>query len=89
VTDVWVFMGDGARNPSAVFSSLAKAQIWIEVHKLSGLLTEYPVDIPVLDWAVAEGYFTPKSAEDWSTYRRETFTSGAQHHLHFVNGCAG
>ena len=49
---VWVFNGNRARFPSAVFSSRKKAEEWIEGHKLQGTLTEYPVDISVLEYVI-------------------------------------
>jgi hypothetical protein len=33
------------------------AERWIGDHGLTGMLTEYPLDMGVYDWAVAKGFF--------------------------------
>lgn len=85
-TSVWVFTGNGANFASAVFSTSAKAEEWILLHRLSGTLTEYPMDTGVYDWAITRGHFTPKK-----DYQREadfiaSFSSASQEHIHFVDG---
>jgi hypothetical protein len=47
--EIWVFNG-GGQFPAAVFSSREKAEVWIAERVLSGVLTKYPVDVPVYDW---------------------------------------
>nr|WP_225552773.1 hypothetical protein [Sphingobacterium bovistauri] len=42
---IYVFNGNNAAFPSAVFSSYKKAEKWIQLHQLSGTLTVYPLDI--------------------------------------------
>ncbi|WP_446697293.1 DUF7710 domain-containing protein [Streptosporangium sandarakinum] len=44
---VWVFLGDGARWPSGVFQTRERAESWIKVGELTGMLTEYPLDADV------------------------------------------
>ena len=39
---VWVFQGPRAQFASGVFSSQERAEEWIALHRLSGLLTRYP-----------------------------------------------
>lgn len=83
---VWVFVGDTARLPSAVFSTLERAQAWIARHRISGLVTQYPLDVPVIDWAVAQGVYSPKPGDEHDTWKIQTFTSAAQRHYHYVDG---
>jgi len=45
-SSVWVFCSEGGYYPSAVFSTRHLAEVWIQQHKLSGLLIEYDLDIP-------------------------------------------
>lgn len=85
---VWIFNGDGARFPSGVFSSRAAAARWVLQHGLTGLLTEYPLDNGVYDWAVQEGFFGPKREEQRSPQFIGGFTSARQQHVHFENGVA-
>jgi hypothetical protein len=51
---VWIFLGDRARWPSGVFSSRESAVRWVAGHCLTGVITEYPVDV-----GVATGTFRP------------------------------
>jgi hypothetical protein len=83
---VWVFVGAEARNPSAIFTTRSKAQTWIERNSLSGLLTEYPLDVPVIDWAIREHVYSPRPEDEEDPWIIATFTSAAQRHYHFVDG---
>jgi hypothetical protein len=58
---VWVFSGEGANLPAAVFTERDVAEAWILKHKVSGVLTEYPLNVCALDWAVERGYFKEKA----------------------------
>ncbi|MGE8242425.1 MAG: DUF7710 domain-containing protein [Sphingobacterium sp.] len=49
---IWGFHGEGGRFSSGVFTSIEKAEIWIARHKLSGVLTAYPIDEGLYDWAL-------------------------------------
>jgi hypothetical protein len=42
-----------------VFSTREAAERWIGEMGLTGLLTRYPLDVAVCDWAVAEDLFRP------------------------------
>ena len=39
---------------------LEKAVRWIEKYKISGILSKYPLDISIYDWAITQGLFKPK-----------------------------
>ena len=81
---VWVFKGQINPFPSAVFSAKELAFEWISKHKLSGTLTEYHLDQPVIDWAVEKGYFKPKAEANASQIAN--FSSASQEHFHFEDG---
>ena len=53
IPGIYIFNGENARLPSGAFSELARADEWIAAHRLSGLLTWYPLDAGVYDYAVA------------------------------------
>ena len=83
---VWVFVGAGARLPSGIFTTKEMAIQWVEKYKLTGVLTKYPVDESVYDWAVSSGYFTPKSDKQRTARFIGFFTTAIQEHYHFEDG---
>jgi len=84
--EVWIFHGINAQFASGVFSSKQKAEKWILDNKLSGILTWYPVDTGVYDWALLNGFFEIKKIEQESPSFIQKFTSGSQMHFHYENG---
>ena len=86
---VWIFSGAGSRFSSGVFTSLEAGKSWIESHRLSGVLTQYPLNVGVYDWAVASGWFRPEKPEHTSPDFIAKFTSASQEHFHFENGVLG
>ncbi len=83
---VYLFKADGAVFTSAVFSSFKIAQTWICENSLSGLLTEYPVNISTYDWAIKKGYFKVKNVIDISPVFMGSFVSAYQAQWHFKHG---
>ena len=83
---VWVFCAVGAMLPSGVFTELLVAEAWIKKHSLSGVLTEYPLDTGVYEWAIVKGYFSPKYPSHESAEFIGRFTSAYLSHSHFENG---
>lgn len=83
---IWVFVGDDANLPSAVFSSVAKAEKWIEGHKLSGILTAYPVDIGIYEWAITKGYYKACGERTSTPKFIGRFSSAHLPHFHYENG---
>jgi hypothetical protein len=79
---VRVFTGEEGRLPSAVFSTLEHAMQWIETNRCSGLLTSYPLDLPLYDWAMENGYLK----SELPSPRIESFTSAYREHYHFADG---
>ena len=84
---MWVFVGDGARLPSAVFDSLADAELWIGKELLSGMLTAYPVGFSVYDWAVSFGFYKPSPDRPKTPSQIGSFSSAHLEHYHYENGC--
>jgi hypothetical protein len=83
---VWVFNGAGAHFPAGVFTTRDRAEAWIAAHKLSGTLTEYPLDVGVYDWALARGVFRPHGDEQSSADFIQRFSSASQEHHHYDAG---
>lgn len=82
---IWIFIGVGGRFPSGVFSSKEQAEQKILESKLTGMLTKYPVDYFVVDWAIERGFFSLKS-DDSIEARRQVFSSASLEHYHYENG---
>lgn len=80
---VWIFHGAGGKFASGAFSSREKAEDWIEKHMLTGVLTQYPLDIGVYDWALKMNFFAPKKEEQKQAEFIQRFTSGSQSHYHY------
>lgn len=86
---VWAFHGINARFISGVFESKTLAEKWISEHKLTGVLTEYPLNFGAYDWAVSLGYFTPKKDEHKTPEYIGKFSSASQDHYHYTDGQEG
>ncbi|MES2460721.1 MAG: hypothetical protein V4671_09055, partial [Armatimonadota bacterium] len=48
--DVWVFQAAGATLPCGLFRTREKAETWLLLHRLSGLLSGYPLDTGLVVW---------------------------------------
>jgi hypothetical protein len=86
---VWVFNGHtkrGANFPSAVFRTIDHAEEWIQKNAISGLLTRYPIDMGVYEWAILEGFFKPEGADQISPSFIETFSFSGQEQYSYQNG---
>jgi len=83
---VWVFHGANGRFSSGVFSSVVKAEEWIRKNKLTGVLTEYPIDEGAYDWAVKNEFFEVKKIAQSEPQFIQNFTCASQDHYHFENG---
>lgn len=69
-----------------MFSSREVAVRWIAGHRLTGMITEYPVDVGVYDWALASGSFRPRKPQHSSAEFIGGFTTVVQEHEHFTDG---
>jgi hypothetical protein len=85
VETVWVFNGGGG-FPAAVFSTREKAEEWIASRRLSGILTEYPLDVSLYDWAITNGTFKPKRPEHSEPQFIGRFSSAHTDHYHYEDG---
>ena len=86
IDEVWVFNGANSQFPSGVFSSREHAEEWIKKHRLSGILTKYPIDISVYDWAIENGFLKLKDEENKSANFIQRFSSASQEHYHYEDG---
>lgn len=83
---VWVFHGADGRFASGIFVEKMAAERWISTNKLTGVLTEYPLNTGVYDWALQKGYFFPKTEEHTSSVFIGKFTTASQEHFHYEDG---
>ena len=83
---MWVFNGARSTFPAGVFSTLEHAEEWIRERGLSGVVTAYPLDVGVYDWALTNDYFAPKEDRQRLPAFIQTFTSSRQKHYHYVDG---
>jgi hypothetical protein len=88
MNSVWVFNGEGGTFPSGVFSARETAETWIARHRLSGCLTNYPVDLPLYEWAITNGHFTPKFPSHQNAEFIQRFSSAYLEHYHYEVGVA-
>ncbi len=71
-----------------MFSSFRTAEAWIEQHQLSGLLTAYPLDEGVYDWAMRNHRFRPSKPHHGSPDQVASFDSAYLAHVHYEDGQA-
>lgn len=83
---VWVFNGDDGRFAGGVFTTLEPAEAWIAERELSGVLTLYPLDTGVYQWAIGRGLFTPKQDKHSSPGFIGCFTTASMAHHHYEQG---
>jgi hypothetical protein len=84
--EIWVFMGEGSKMAVGCFDSFDNALTTISKYKLSGLLTQYPMNELAYDWALRNQLFEPKKTEQKTATFIGRFTSASQPHFHFENG---
>lgn len=84
---VWVFNATAGGFASGIFTSKQLAEDWILTHRLSGLLTAYPLDEGCFDWATRHKLVTGRARERGDDPRFVgAFTSAAQDHEHYEDG---
>jgi hypothetical protein len=83
---VWVFNGATGSFPSGIFTDLGRAERWIREHGLTGMLTAYPMDTGVYEWAIAKGFFRPGKPHEASPEFIGRFTSASIEHHHYEEG---
>jgi hypothetical protein len=83
---VWVFNGNNSRFASGIFEDFVKAEAWIKENKLSGILTLYPLDKGVYQWAIENNLFAAKSEKHTTPEFIGAFTTASQDHYHYEDG---
>ncbi|MCG8710982.1 hypothetical protein JHU04_004310 [Brenneria sp. 4F2] len=86
IKEIWVFNGAMARFPSGIFLYLKDAKDWIKENRLTGILTKYPVNKGVYDWAIENDLFHPNEDKHKSPSFIGSFTCASMEHFHFEDG---
>lgn len=79
---VWVFNG-GGDFPAGVFTTRELAEAWIAKHGLAGVLTKYPLDVGVYEWALGCGAFKPRRPDQSGPRFVGRFSSASLEHYHY------
>ncbi|MCH2043649.1 MAG: hypothetical protein MK212_05865 [Saprospiraceae bacterium] len=87
---IWVFNAACSRYSGGNFENLADAEHWIQQNKLTGVLSKYPLNMGVLDWAIANDIVNMKP-EKLALKQKDPnfvggFTSASMEHHHYENG---
>jgi hypothetical protein len=69
-----------------VFLSLHKAESWVAHHKLTGVLTRYPLDMGSFDWAEANGFVNERLLSKADPDFIGSFSSASFEHFHYEDG---
>ncbi|KID56562.1 hypothetical protein JF50_11530 [Pseudoalteromonas luteoviolacea] len=87
---VWVFNKNNADFSGGVFSELELAESWIKENSLTGVLTNYPLDQGVFDWAVENDMHNIKPEKLAEKSKQPSFiggfTTASQEHYHYQDG---
>ena len=84
---IWIIKGNGeTKFPSDEKKKKSAAIKWIAENELTGVLTKYPIDIPLFEWAIENKYFTPKNELQKNAKAIENFNSAYLEHYHFEKG---
>jgi hypothetical protein len=84
---IWVFQNVlRGRFAGGLFTTREAAERWIEKNGCSGVLTLYPVDVGVYEWAIEQGLFTPNKPHERAAEFIAGFTTARQPHHHYENG---
>lgn len=83
---VWIFNGSKGKFPGGVFRSLNIAENWIRSHRLTGVLTGYPLDIGSFEWANANGLVSSKAKAQADRDFIGSFSSASFEHYHYEAG---
>ncbi|HWB24017.1 MAG TPA: hypothetical protein VG738_00990 [Chitinophagaceae bacterium] len=87
--EAWIFHGTGSVFSSGVFITKEAAETYIKKYKLTGVLTLYPVNEGIYDWAIANKIFTPKKESERTSEFIQRFTTASQEHYHYEDGERG
>ncbi len=87
---IWVFKGVNSQFSGGVFDNLEAAEKWIKENSLTGVLTKYPINQGVFDWAKEKGLINMKP-EKLEEKKNDPifvggFTTASMEHYHYENG---
>ncbi len=87
---VWVFLKGVSRAPGGLFTSRELGEVWIKKHKLTGMLSAFPIDEGCFDWAVRVGVVNMKpeklAIKSGDPFFIGGFTTASQEHYHYKDG---
>jgi len=87
---VWVFNVVKSQLSGGIFENLEQGELWIEENNLTGMLTKYPLNRGVFDWAKENDLINmkPDKLEEKRTdsFFIGGFTTASMEHYHYVNG---
>ena len=83
---LWVFNGAFARFPCAVYTTRCNAEGDIKRFGMTGVLTKYPIDMTVFEWAINKDKFIPSEEQRTSPEFVQRFSSASLEHYHYENG---
>jgi hypothetical protein len=84
-TGVWVFNAVDSRFSGGIFTTRERGEHWIAENGLTGMLTHYPLDVGVYDWAIEHGLFTPRKDKHRTKEFIAGFTTASMEHYHYEN----
>jgi hypothetical protein len=85
-TGVWVFNAVDSRFSGGIFTTRERGEAWIAANGVTGMLTHYPLDVGVYEWAIENGLFTPKKDKHRTKEFIAGFTTGSMEHYHYEDG---
>jgi len=87
---IWVFNGARSRHSGGIFESLDIAEKWVRNNRLSGMLTKYPLNTGVFEWADENNLIRMREGK-LEEKRKDPifiggFTTAAMEHYHYEEG---
>jgi hypothetical protein len=81
-------MATTLRHAAGIFHSLEDASAWAARHRLTGIVTEYPLGDGCFDVAVRERRLSPSKLHHGTPANVAAFSPGWTRHVHIVDGVA-
>jgi hypothetical protein len=83
---MYVFTGNKSIFPVGIFNEFELASQNIEKYKLSGILTKYPININLYEWALDNNFLEIKNESQKNPKFIEQFSCASTEHYHFEEG---
>ena len=87
---VWIFNVAQRNFPGGVFTTPERADQWIAAHRLTGVLTAYPLDQGAFDWALSHDVTNLRDELLEQKCRDPAFVGGfstaSQEYYHYEDG---